>query len=282
MNRSCNPELYVKPDVTSDPWAHCGASAPDAGPGLAPGTASTQIRRCDDSRITLAADCAGLGSAVEAAASMCPDLDVRFISELDTDTRSHFLDNVAPTLKGGVKKVTSDMTKRQKQDEEHVDIYISGFPCQPFSTLGARKGEQDPRGCIMHSVVNTIRRNLPSIFILENVVGFTKHNDGKTFNSLVRKLSQIKDGNKKAYHIEHSVLNSVDFGLPQSRRRVFIIGIASALQRRPFEWPLKLPTVSLSTILDPADASHDLDALPEGNVAQANAAHYLKELRKRG
>ena len=89
----------------------------------------------------------------------------------------------------------------------------------------------------MHSVINTIRRNLPSMFILENVVGFVKHNDGKTFNSLIRKLSQIKDGSKKAYGVEHTVLNTVDFGLPQSRRRVFVIGVRSSLQRCNFEWP---------------------------------------------
>ena len=94
----------------------------------------------------MAADCAGLGSPIEAMASLSPDVDVRFVSELHNETRSHLLKNASSLVKGGIKSVTSDVTKREKSGEEHVDFYVAGFPCQPFSSLGCRNGESDPMG----------------------------------------------------------------------------------------------------------------------------------------
>ena len=230
----------------------------------------------------MAVDCAGLGSPVEAAVDLCPDVDVRFVSELHTETRAHLLKNASPLVRGGIKRVTDDVTKRQRGEEEHVDLYVTGFPCQPYSSLGCRLGENDPRGRIVHSVVNVIRRTLPKSFILENVVGFRDHNDGKAFKQMMRKLKQIKNGAENAYDLHVEVLNTSDFGLPQSRRRLYVVGILHSECERSFTWPLPIPSAPLSALLDPKDPGADLSRLPEGNVAQANVVHHLKELRKRG
>ena len=134
----------------------------------------------------------------------------------------------------------------------------------------------------MHSIINTIRRTLPKAFILENVIGFQRHAGGATFKQLMRKLSQIKDGARKAYEIHTEVLNTLDFGLPQSRKRLFIVGILNAEASGTFEWPSPVPCTPLSSILDPKPPGWVPGALPPGSVAQTNVLRHLKELAERG
>ena len=112
---------------------------------------------------------------------------------------------------------------------------MAGFPCQPFSTAGMRKGEHDFRGKVIHNVVDTIEKSLPKAFILENVVGFQHAAGGKLLRKVLDRLESIKDteagrGHGRAYDISHEVVNAVDHGVPQSRRRLFIVGIHRKLR----------------------------------------------------
>lgn len=100
-----------------------------------------------------------------------------------------------------------------------VDLFTGGVPCQSFSQAGQRKGLKDPRGKLMMKFINMIDIIKPNIFMIENVKGLINHNKGKTIKEIIKTLN--KNGQ---YTIEYKLLNSNDYGVPQKRERVFIIG----------------------------------------------------------
>ena len=119
--------------------------------------------------------------------------------------------------RGGLSCVRYDMRERTTTTKHNVDLYVAGFPCQPFSSAGLRKGEADFRGRIVHSVVDTIQRSLPKAFILENVIGFASVAGGSTFEKVLCRLRRVKDGSGAADDVHHTFLNAADFKVPQSR-----------------------------------------------------------------
>ena len=98
------------------------------------------------------------------------------------------------------------------------DILCGGFPCQSFSIAGKRRGFDDARGTLFFEVARLVREKRPPYPLLENVPGLLSHDQGRTFTAILNTLSQLR------YHVEFQVLNSKDFGVPQSRRRVYIVG----------------------------------------------------------
>jgi DNA (cytosine-5)-methyltransferase 1 len=109
------------------------------------------------------------------------------------------------------------------------DLLVAGFPCQPFSTAGAGLGFDDERGTLFHDIARVLQHTRPRHFILENVPGLLGHGSGETFSTIIRILSCLGDG----YAIEWQVLDSQDYGVPQSRQRVFIVGHAGGIPERP-------------------------------------------------
>lgn len=99
------------------------------------------------------------------------------------------------------------------------DILCAGFPCQPFSTAGKRQGFKDTRGTLFFDVARILKDRKPKYFILENVKGLLNHDNGRTFSTIVKVLSDI------GYQVEWQVLYNLEFGIPQNRERVFIVGI---------------------------------------------------------
>ena len=102
----------------------------------------------------------------------------------------------------------------------NVDLYMSGFPCQPFSLAGYQQGFKDEkgRGTIVNYVLEYIEKKRPNIFILENVKGFTVLDGGKYVKQVVQTLKEIKDnGSTSAYIVHHKVINTNDHGVPQHR-----------------------------------------------------------------
>ncbi len=98
------------------------------------------------------------------------------------------------------------------------DLLCGGFPCQPFSLAGRRKGFDDARGTLFFEVARLAGEKRPPYLLLENVPGLLSHDKGRTFAAILDTLSELR------YHVEFQVLNSKDFGVPQSRRRVYIVG----------------------------------------------------------
>lgn len=98
------------------------------------------------------------------------------------------------------------------------DLLLGGFPCQSFSIAGARKGFDDTRGTLFFEIARIAAVKKPKYLYLENVPGLLNHDSGKTFETILHTLDEL------GYDVCWQVLNSKNFGVPQSRNRVFIIG----------------------------------------------------------
>ena len=106
------------------------------------------------------------------------------------------------------------------------DFLLGGFPCQPFSSSGKRQGFLDTRGTLFFEIERILREKQPYGFILENVEGLVKHDLANRNDKIGRTLFTILDTleNELNYHVSWKVFDSLDFGLPQSRKRIFIVG----------------------------------------------------------
>lgn len=129
------------------------------------------------------------------------------------------------------------------------DVMIAGFPCQSFSVIGRQTGTNDRRGQLIYDLVELIRENRPKAVILENVKGLISHDKGKTFDDILLQIKSV------GYDVDYKVLNSLDYGVPHMRQRVYIIAINHDLDIdfTKFMWPEPQKHVRLSRFLQPND-----------------------------
>jgi len=138
-----------------------------------------------------------------------------------------------------------DLTKIDIQMLPYFDCLIAGFPCQTFSIIGQRQGMNDCRGLIINSLVKILKEKSIKYFILENVKGLINHNNGHTLITILELLSMA------GYKVEYKVLNSINYGVPQMRERIYFVGIRKDLcrQGKIFDWEHKQNSASLSKFL---------------------------------
>lgn len=123
------------------------------------------------------------------------------------------------------------------------DILIAGFPCQTFSIVGKRAGFEDERGQIIYHLKDILKSKDIPYFIFENVKGLVNHNRGKTLAAIVELL------NDAGYEVAYKVLNSIDYGVPQLRERVYFVGIRKDLYNKPFVFPKPTKHVGIKNFL---------------------------------
>lgn len=111
-----------------------------------------------------------------------------------------------------------DATLIDPRDLPDFDLLVGGFPCQAFSIAGQRLGFEDTRGTLFFDIARILEHKRPRHFILENVKGLVSHKNGGTFRTIITTLTEL------GYCVEWQVLNSKDFGVPQNRERVIIVG----------------------------------------------------------
>lgn len=136
-----------------------------------------------------------------------------------------------------------DITQISSVDIPSFDILLGGFPCQPFSNAGLKKGFNDTRGTLFFDIARIIDYHKPEVVFLENVKGFKNHDKGNTFRVVEGTL------NKMGYNVFSKVLNAKNFGLPQNRERIYIIAFKN--KKIHFEFPEPLnKTVKVGNILN--------------------------------
>lgn len=148
--------------------------------------------------------------------------EVVFASEIDKFAQQSYGANFDSSV------LVGDITQVHEKDIPDHDLLVGGFLCQAFSIAGQRKGFEDTRGTLFFDVLRILREKKPKYFLLENVKNLINHDKGNTYEVI---LSYLKD---LGYVIDFTVLNSKDFGIPQSRERTFICGILSG-KRDSFE-----------------------------------------------
>jgi DNA (cytosine-5)-methyltransferase 1 len=144
-----------------------------------------------------------------------------------------------------------DIRKIKSRNLPDFDLLIGGFPCQSFSVAGKRKGFEDTRGTLFFEIARIVAAKRPRLLLLENVKGLLSHEKGRTFGIILRTLDGL------GYDLQWQVLNSKNFGVPQNRERVFIVGHLRGTPR-PEVFPLAqnssedivLPTITTRVTAD--------------------------------
>jgi len=195
--------------------------------------------------LRVGSDFSGVGAFDQALRRLNIKHKTIFACDLDKYARQTYIENY-----GEPQYFPEDVYKRDIP-KESLDIYMTSPPCQAFSLAGNRKGEDDKRGVLFYNSHEFIKINKPRYFIFENVKGLLSDDKGRTFQRWLDYLGKSINGNpilfphpeSVNYHIYFKVLNSKDFGVPQNRERVFIIGIRDDVDnyfRFPKAEPLKL------------------------------------------
>ncbi len=151
-----------------------------------------------------------------------------FTSEWDENAKKTYRANFGETPFG-------DITKQYTKDyiPDDFDVLCAGFPCQAFSIAGKRGGFDDTRGTLFFDVAEIIKKKKPKAIFLENVKGLINHDKGKTLATILNVLR-----NDLGYYIpEPEIINAKDFGVPQNRERIYIVGFRNDLNINSFSYP---------------------------------------------
>jgi DNA (cytosine-5)-methyltransferase 1 len=165
----------------------------------------------------------GLGGFRIAVENIRPNTECVFSSDFDSDSQKSYQANFGETPFGDITKI------HEREIPEH-DILFAGFPCQAFSICGDGKGFEDTRGTLFFDIARILKTKRPKAFVLENVKQLVSHNQGKTLEWILETLENL------GYQVHYKVLNALDFGLPQKRERVFIVGFRES---KYFVWNLQ-------------------------------------------
>lgn len=144
------------------------------------------------------------------------------------------------------------------QMPKKVDVVLGGFPCQEFSLAGKRRGFRSKRGLLYQSMVETVSRLRPALFVAENVKGLLSMDNGEAIETIVKDFSAL------GYSVVYKLHHAADFGVPQSRERVVIVGTDKKRNLPAFEYPQQ--THSKENWINLKQAIGDIENIPEGKV----------------
>ena len=204
--------------------------------------------------IRIGTDCSGIEAPVQALKKLKKRYGITydhvFSSEIDPYAIKFIKANYNPTILYG------DIKKRDVSTIPDINLYVAGFSCQPYSLANKFKTPVDPRLNLYESCVDVIFEKQPSCFLLENVQTLTTLDGGSYFRDILKQLSKKDEQGNEIYEIQHKIMNSKEYGIPQSRKRLYIIGLKKDIIKRPFEFPKEKKMKKLSTFIDKKDTSH--------------------------
>lgn len=182
----------------------------------------------------------GIGAAEYALKNMGIDYEVVFAGDIDKFVKKTYFAN----YKMNENKWHNDITEFDATPfEGQVDLLIGGSPCQAFSSAGKQLGFEDTRGTLFFEYARILNECKPKAFIFENVRNLVNHDKGKTFEVITNTFKEL------GYKIHYQVLNASDYGIPQTRRRIFIVGFKDIDE--PFLFPDAIPlTATVQDLLE--------------------------------
>ncbi|MDE0198347.1 MAG: DNA (cytosine-5-)-methyltransferase [Caldilineaceae bacterium] len=199
----------------------------------------------------------GIGGFHLAATNL--GLDVVFACDIDAEARRAYIANFGLEPAGNIMSV-------RMQDIPAHDLLFAGFPCQPFSIIGQKRGFSDPRGELFFEALRVMRVKRPSGVVLENVKQLATMDKGRILQRIVDDMEAI------GYAVDAKVLNAIDFGLPQKRERAIIVG--TQYQFDSFPWPeVNTPMRPLAELLEPEpDPKYNASLYIQRKRAKAHTA----------
>ncbi|WP_430610444.1 DNA cytosine methyltransferase [Enterococcus sp. DIV0876] len=166
--------------------------------------------------------------------------DVIWANDFDKDAVKTYRANVDDNI------IYGDINEHLDEIPDH-DVLLAGFPCQPFSMMGKQKGFDDERGTLFFTIEQILTKHKPKIIVLENVRNLRTHNNGETLKKMLEILEH-----RLGYQMHYDILNTADFGLPQNRRRIFMVGFLKEIfgdstlnYKLPQGYPLDVTTFDL-------------------------------------
>lgn len=202
--------------------------------------------------IRVGTDCSGIEAPIEALRNITNNYkNITYTHVFSSETNEYAIKYIQENHKPEI--LFGDIKERDVNNIPDIDLYVSGFPCQPFSRANKFKTKVDPRLNLFENCLDVIKTKNPKFFILENVKTLVTLNKGSYFNDILEQLER-----NGQYNVYHKVINSKDYGIPQSRERLYIIGIRKDFlkkNKKKFQFPLKKPMKPLSEFIDEKDDS---------------------------
>ncbi len=179
-------------------------------------------------------DCSGIEAPIQALKNLKVPFQHVWACERDKFARMSIEANYKP------ERMYQDIDSRDHSKLPDVDLYVCGFPCQPFSIIGNRDGMKVKNGQVMLHCIEVIRVKQPKVFILENVRNFKTIHDGKPYKYLIQSLEKLG-----MYTVYTDTYNTMDYGIPQHRKRIYIVGIKTSTELQPLKTPPKRQMAAL-------------------------------------
>ena len=240
--------------------------------------------RVGHQRITVGSDCAGMGSELFALRGLGVNFQHCWASDIEPHVKKFH-----EAVHGCKAQWFDSIAQRNAANTCATDLYVAGFPCQPFSNAGRNAGIHDTRGNVFFEIAAHLEKALPRAFVLENVFGLTTTH-WPTFNLMLEMFSKIqlkdKPGQPSAYAISWKILEtSMHGGLPHHRLRVYVVGVRVDSLVAPMVWPEPTYMTPLSNIINVNDAVSNADASkiypPKSSTTlRANVISVIRKVRK--
>lgn len=226
-------------------------------------------------KVRIGGDCSGLETlALAAERTIRAEIVHEFSSELNPQLRSLMERTYS------VHQVYTDLTQRRHSKAASVDIYGAGFPCQPWSTQGSKKGIDDERAWVIPHIIEYIAIHRPAIVLLENVKNILSRKHRPYFDAVIQALERAGGpAGTDVYQVHYAVLNSKDYGCAQYRQRVWIVCLLLDKLTELFRWPQTQSTVLADEVLDAECDTDDIGNLSAPKQAKLDQA--MAEITRR-
>lgn len=173
----------------------------------------------------------GIGAIEYALKRLSLNSDIKFACDIDNFAKQSYYANYEIGAKNWYNDVCNIDGKKYKGK---LDLLVGGSPCQSFSMVGKRKGFEDTRGTLFYEFARVVKESQPNVFIFENVKGLLNHDNGNTFETIKATFDEL------GYKYFYQVLNAKNYGIPQHRERIFVVGFKDKKTNFSFPEPIAL------------------------------------------